>query len=90
MTVKLKYIVWAAILIGAVYIFCHIRISNTPVRATLVDKFITWDKFGDPQYHMAYNREDGYSQVYEVSVGEYYGGTIGSHYLLTDQTIIWK
>jgi hypothetical protein len=82
---------WKPTLIGGLLVlmcFGLFGCEEYRYQGTVVEKFITWDKGGHPQYHIIYRCTDGRIREEQVGVGEYQRN-IGNTYAFSEPQLIW-
>lgn len=72
------------------YIYQNIKLVNTPVKKTLIEKVVTSDRYGKPYYHYKWRLENGSMECKEYPF--YYSKSyeIGKTYIFNEQKINLK
>lgn len=75
---------WGMLLFGlAVLAIMYVAIFRThevQVQGKCTNKFITWDRYGEPEYYLNFQRADGTYYEQQTTVTGYNGTTVGTTY----------
>lgn len=72
------------------YIYQNIKLVNTPVKKTLIEKVVTSDRYGEPHYHYKWRLENGSMQHKELPFYHGQSYEIGKTYIFNEQKITFK